>query len=1239
MKFFQRLSFLLTFLFLGQAALAQLLPPTSIPPEVLPPYECGIDQVSTSEPKSAPCTPDSDTWLDYYRNPGYWIPDTSTPEKTIKVNWIVCQDSAGNGWQDIPEFHDRVQMFFDSINEDFGNIPLKGYELTCDPNVEHLIDSKIRFELGQIYFFQNTDWHYLPGSSLETPILDHLFDLDPSARGALNHVFTNGPYFAFGHYRQSVSGESIIRTTSLTTDSLGNVISKLMFNDWWMPMEWTGHFAHEYAHALGLHHNYQAEYKNINHFDFLDDVFGTCAEPLLTDQSSICYNGCNPPADEICYFNSCFYAQYSDPTPIMSGGMVGNLYISPKSIGRFHRALSLYDETFRLNNRKVNRYVKEKYPYEVDYPITQDETWDFAIKMYQNIVVKTGNALTITCEVKMPIDGKIIVEPGASLIIDGGRITSAHDEMWQGIELQGNTNLEQTTANQGVLVTKNNAVIENAREAISFIEPGNWDSRGGIAWCKDTQFINNKRSAQFLKYPSTDSLETYGNIPDYKSYFIKCDFIFNDENLLTSNEPAPKAQVTLWGVKGVKFLGCTFENTNNVNQSEDRSKGIFSIDASYRINSYCDVTVVVGDTCPAANTTLSSFKGYNYAVHPEGATGNYGPDIRRTDFDQNMVGIYLDGANNSQIMGNEFVVGSHPYPTIDPLDDDATLNTGILTEGLTGFIIEDNTFNGDNSITDFTHGVTVQEGGGALVEVYNNEMNNLGSGAIGAGDNDDNIGNGAYGLRFLCNKNTGNSTDFEVRTIEGGELFGYIDANQAGTEFTSQAAGNTFSAGDAISSNYVHMYYKSNKSYSYQYNNTDPAEIPDENNEVFITPPGDIYEQLTTIAHTCPTTETDGGIVKQEYTGIKSEFYNLLYTYHQFIDQGNTEAALNDVALSWSTDAWTLRDQLMARSPNNSDTVLIAAANKNLLPHGMLLEVLVSNPDALQDGTVINHVKCCIANPMPQYMIDILYASRNLQTARTIIERNLSNLRHRMASRHRVVLQDMLTDTVATHPDTLVDLLDDLRHKEGRYMLITEYLNRGDYAAARTEMDSLQSQIQLGGKGTVEVNKMRQFTNFLENIDAQGKNFAQLDSVEIDFLMNLANTKNSGTAGARAENILCFFYDMCSPPPSSPKSNETAPRKPKPTYEELVQEQNKVSLSPNPADQFIQLKYELLYSKKHTEMHVYDQLGRRVTSYTIGATTQGVEILDTRKLTQGVYIVEIVQNGKQVLSNKFIVQH
>src|SRR6056297_1288946 len=168
---------------------------------------------------------------------------------------------------------------------------------------------------------------------------------------------------------------------------------------------------------------------------------------------------------------------------------------------------------------------------------------------------------------------------------------------------------------------------------------------------------------------------------------------------------------------------------------------------------------------------------------------------------------------------------------------------------------------------------------------------------------------------------------------------------------------------------------------------------------------------------------------------------------------------------------------------------------------------------------------------------------------------------------------------------------------------------------------------------------MRQFTTFLETINSQGKNIAQLDSTQIDWLVNLANDPESGTAGSRAENILCFFYAICSPPPSSPKSNKVKDLKPKPTLDELLQEQNIIGVSPNPADQYVQLEYNLLFAKNPTEMNVYDQLGRKVISYNIGLNTQGVEILDTRKLVQGLYIVEIVQEEKQISSKKFIVQH
>jgi hypothetical protein len=85
--------------------------------------------------------------------------------------------------------------------------------------------------------------------------------------------------------------------------------------------------------------------------------------------------------------------------------------------------------------------------------------------------------------------------------------------------------------------------------------------------------------------------------------------------------------------------------------------------------------------------------------------------------------------------------------------------------------------------------------------------------------------------------------------------------------------------------------------------------------------------------------------------------------------------------------------------------------------------------------------------------------------------------------------------------------------------------------------------------------------------------------------------------------------------------------------------EGKVKVYPNPANEYVQLEYELLFAKRNTVMNVYDQVGRKVNSYTIGTNTKGVEILDTRKLVSGLYIVEIVQEGQHVSSEKFIVQH
>jgi len=135
--------------------------------------DCGY--TDELEPTFAPtfgCEYQSDAWLNKYRLPGYWIPDENTPIKTILVNYIVClKDDGSGGWVDSPEFRDQVDLMFQKLNEWYSNSIPKGYSLTCEPDINYITDTRIRFELNEIIFINNSSFHVALNPS---PIFDWL---------------------------------------------------------------------------------------------------------------------------------------------------------------------------------------------------------------------------------------------------------------------------------------------------------------------------------------------------------------------------------------------------------------------------------------------------------------------------------------------------------------------------------------------------------------------------------------------------------------------------------------------------------------------------------------------------------------------------------------------------------------------------------------------------------------------------------------------------------------------------------------------------------------------------------------------------------------------------------------------------------------------------------------------------------------------------------------------------------
>jgi hypothetical protein len=147
-----------------------------------------------------------------------------------------------------------------------------------------------------------------------------------------------------------------------------------------------------------------------------------------------------------------------------------------------------------------------------------------------------------------------------------------------------------------------------------------------------------------------------------------------------------------------------------------------------------------------------------------------------------------------------------------------------------------------------------------------------------------------------------------------------------------------------------------------------------------------------------------------------------------------------------------------------------------------------------------------------------------------------------------------------------------------------------------------------------------------------------METNEIQTMKALAEDATAGIAARKAQNALCFHYDICYDHTGQPKSLP-APRTPKPTYNELVSKLNTSSAYPNPADAYVTVSYTLLHSKVNSTMEVYDGTGRKLESRTLGEGYEGQQLLDTRKLSSGVYLYHIVQDGKKVSEGKFIVTH
>ena len=496
--------------------------------------------------------------------------------------------------------------------------------------------------------------------------------------------------------------------------------------------------AHEFGHNFGLDHTYEHDPLEVNHTggtEFLWDVFGREQQPWCqhTPPERVCLHDAGWDCDPFDSTNTC--------TNNIMGGTAYSRHFSALQCGRIQRAL-------QVSSLRHFAYGEENPP---DLHITRNQLVDYSRRYYQNVIVDSGVTLTISCQVEMSPNARIIVRPGGKLIVDGGTLTSAcAGEMWQGIEVVGDRTKNQTAANQGVVELRNGATIENALCGIYTGLRGDTDfaTTGGIVSASDATFKNNRQSVVINSYAYT---ALSGSISNYNAMFARCTFAVDNDNLFAANNVSFAEHVRLWDVKGVTFEGCTFSNSTN--NPYWNGKGIYAEDAGVLVNTYCPPQPTFVCECPETDATYSSFSGFTTAVEVNTSGNPYAVRLDGCRFSNSGTGVRINGNQFTTVTRSQFNMDQHP--------DHAFGNTGLVLSGCSGYKVEENLFertsypNGLFVIENST-GIAVSNSGVSANSLYRNVFNNLTRGISVAGNNGVKRMNG---LQMTCNYFSGNKYD------------------------------------------------------------------------------------------------------------------------------------------------------------------------------------------------------------------------------------------------------------------------------------------------------------------------------------------------------------------------------------------------------------------------------------------------------------------------------------------------
>ncbi len=1114
-----------------------------------------------------------------------FVPDSSTPIKTIHLSFHVWRDDngLGNFWLNTQAYRDTLRMVIGYLNWIYSeNVAFS------DPisNAVFIPDTKVRFELDSVYYYDNTTYcnYGIDKGGILTNYLN--INFPERIRSFPYHLTIRNIANPFGQSSGFLSLVQNIITWNQNTQAYAN-------NDGGMFFMLALHMAHEFGHNFNLGHPYNSEVIEISNTEFLWDLFGSQRQSWCNSVGidSVCYHdagwSCNP------------YDTSNTCTNNIMGGTSSARHFTALQCARIHRCLSV---------NPIRNYAKGYSSTPLN--ITENQTWDHGPKMYQDIVIKNGATLTLTCELIMPYQSKIIIERGGKLVLNGqqAKITNSCGELWKGIEVWGTSNKSQYAvdyAHQGQLIIINGGTIENAIVGVyvgktnihGFNETG---YEGGIVMVENARFINNKIAVLFNPYHNYLPSNPLVQKPNH-SYFYDC--LFQTNSGMTRYNQLPEAFVKIKEVEGLKFKGCRFENTDHQNYVVyNRGKGIVATDAYFYLDLYCAVSY------PCPNPINCSFSNLYYAID---ATKTFRDDvisILKSTFNSNYRGIYLSGILNPIVSGNTFSISDYDPNIVNVLPND-NQPYGLYLNNSTGYTVDYNTFNSATSNKSTKIGVVVNNSGTANNLIYNNVFTGLNVGSqaqsINRGTN--------TGLVYKCNEFTSCNRDLN---IEDGRIAQYQGS-------TTVPAANLFSHARTYCSDILN----STSSIIY-YHNTTTSPIPrwvPRNYSTTVT----LYN--TSVAYNkqvqCPA-QSSGGTNKNLQNAyhliydLSSEINTAENQLNALIDGGSTIMVLEEVANSPTWNALQLRNNLLNKSPFLSDTVLATTVeSESALPPLMLTQVLTANPQGIKSQQVAESIENR-QNTIPEYLMIEIENGRNNVSAKEHMESRLSTIRITRSLEVNKLINTLKKDTLNPYvSDSICQLMNYDFYNNTTFNQMLRMLQSSKDEQALSYLNTILNSNDDDQKFIAQL--AYRITNHIDVIDSlPTEQYSRLFLISQDSLSSVQHI---------ARNILLSLEKINYNEPITESMAETDKSKTDKNKKTIKDDNVVLKIYPNPAKDYV-----IIYFKSENSdgiIEICDVTGKTIFKQATNKK-EGELLIETKSYTSGSYFVRFNQANRVMKTEK-----